>query len=66
MNIDFNATEATLSPAYGRIFNVSASGVEESEILDHFTIEEVIKHFGDAELLASIGVDRAVEYFGLE
>lgn len=66
MNIDFNATEATLSPAGNRIVNISAEGVEESEVLDNFTIEDVIKHFGDGELLAAIGVNRAKDYFGLE
>jgi len=36
------------------------------EVLDHFTIEDILRHFDKAEIMDEIGEDKFKEHFGIE
>ena len=44
---------------------VEIGSADEKEILDYFSTEDVIKHFGDTTILDKIGKERVMQYFNL-
>ena len=53
--------------AYGNsAISVDLIDVYESELMDLLTIEQVIKYFGESDLLEEIGEDECKNHFGLE
>lgn len=57
----FTETSSTQKELYVEIENV-----DETEILNCFSIQDVIDHFGEDEILDKIGADRVKEYFNLK
>ena len=45
--------------------DVTASGVDESSVLDNFKLSDIIDHFGEEELLEFIGRDTVKDHFDL-
>ena len=48
-----------------RQINVTVEGVDDSDVLDHFSVDEVVKHFGVDEILKEIDVEDVKAFFKL-
>lgn len=66
MDFQFNCHQIITTADYDREISVSVSGVHKGDLLDHFTLKDIINHFGQAELLDAIGEERAKEFFNLK
>jgi len=66
MNITFDAMRVELEASFNRDVRVSAEIDDISDVLDNFTIEEIIAHYGTGEVLDKIGESEAREHFGIE
>lgn len=63
INLSLTASNCSVETHSTRKISVDIENADKSEILEHFTIEEIISHYGDDVLLDSIGQDRAIEHF---
>ena len=52
--------------AYSSELSVDLKDVDESELMNLLTIDQVIKHFGESDLLDAIGKDECMQYLGLD
>ena len=53
--------------AYGNsTLSVDLKDVDEDELIDLLTIDQIIKHFGECDLLEAIGETECKNHFGLE
>lgn len=64
--MNLNVSRITADSANYKMLDVLIEGADESDVLNHFNIDEIIRHFGEGELLSRIGEKRVVDYFGLE
>ena len=59
-------SSATISAISGKEISISIEDVHNSDILNHFTIEQVIDHFDEDKFLDAIGEEKARKYFDIE
>jgi len=66
MILDFNlqSTEVKVEPVGYRMLDVSLEDVDTDNVLDQISIENVISHFTEFELLQNIGLEKAIEFWG--
>lgn len=65
MNITLLADSVTVDPSGNRTVSVDLKNVDKDEILDNFTVDDCVAHFGVSQFLASIGKDDCKDHFGL-
>lgn len=69
MSKDLTLTVANVSISYSnhssKKVEVDLENITPKEVLDQFTIEEIIDHFDWSEILDAIGIDKCKEHFDL-
>lgn len=65
INLSFVCKKVSVKPYYNMTTEVEIEKVDTSDVLNHFTPEQVIDHFGADELLELIGEKKVKEYFDL-
>lgn len=66
MDLSLRAKSVTINPSGSKEVDLEIDTVEESDVLDHFTIAQVVKHFGMDEILDFIGESEVISHFDLE
>jgi hypothetical protein len=66
MDIELVVENVTVTPRGYKQILVLMEEVEESEVLDSFSIDQIIKHFKTEDLLDAIGQEEVMEYFDLQ
>ena len=64
VNLSFD-TDHDINIEHARFCNKVSVTAEIEDVLDHFTVEEVVAHFETADLLNAIGVDEVRDHFDL-
>ena len=66
MDINLSCKSINVDAYVNSTLSVDLTNVDESELMDLLTIEQVIKHFGESDLLDAIGEDECMQYLGLD
>lgn len=61
-----NTSEVKITPVGYKQVEVSLDSVDEDEILNHLTVEDVVSHFDEDDILDEIGKDKVMKYFDLK
>ncbi len=64
--LNFDAYKIDVNPASRTLMGVSAYDADGATVLDNFDIEQIVNHFGAAELLDEIGEQIARRHFEIE
>jgi hypothetical protein len=64
-DLKIETSSTKIIPLGYRMLEVSLEDVENSNILDQFTIDEILSHFNINDILEQIGKEKVCEYFGL-
>jgi hypothetical protein len=64
-NLSFYCESVDISPDNGRQIYVEVKGASDRNILDNYTISQIVDHFGSDDLLDEIGESDCVEHFNL-
>ena len=64
-SLEIEAKECNVSAYGNRTVTVSLEGVEISDIISNFKIEEILKEIDSDEIMDFIGEERFREYFGI-
>ena len=65
MDLNFDCKDVYISANSNRTVCLNIKGAEEIDILEHFSLNDIIGHFGASKLLNEIGEDAAKYQFGL-
>lgn len=65
-DLNFKCTDAQVSADNYKRISVNIEGADIDNVLENFTIEEIINALGEDKLLEAIGEDRCKEYFDLK
>ena len=65
MDINLSCKNADIDAGTNRIINVGLTSVDENELMDLLTVEQIISHFSTSELLDAIGREECADYFDL-
>lgn len=63
IDLEFSCSEVRATNGYSRGVTVNIENVEKSDVLKHFTIQEIVDHFDDDKILDFIGEERVKHYF---
>ena len=66
MDINLSCKNINVDVYGSSTLSVDLKDVDESELLDLLTIDQVIKHFGESDLLDAIGEAECMNYLGLD
>lgn len=66
MDMELEVENVTVAPRGYKQVLLVIEGVEESEVLNFFSIDQIIQHFKTGDLLDAIGQDEVMEYFDLQ
>lgn len=66
MNIQLDCENVQVTPGSYKYITVELEGVEKSDILDNFNIEDILKHFDVSDILDEIGLDNVKSHFDLD
>lgn len=66
MNITVDAKKVEIDPNYDKSISVELMHVDETQLLDHFSILEIISHFEIDKILDEIGEDACIDYFNID
>lgn len=66
MNINLDCANVKITPYGNRNISLEIEDVSESEILNNFSEQEIVKHFDFSKLLEEIGVENAKDYWDLK
>ena len=64
MDLEFTCKTVSITPNHNEVA-VSIGSVQNVDILEHFSLKEIIIHFGYDSFLDEIGVDQVKQYFSL-
>ena len=64
-DLKIETSSTKIIPLGYRMLEVSLEDVENGNILDQFTIDEILSHFNINDILEQIGKEKVCEYFGL-
>ena len=65
-SISFNCKTVTTDPNSSKSLSVSADDVDIEEVVNNFSVTEIITAIGAGALLDEIGVDKCIDHFGLD
>ena len=64
-NLTFYCESVDISPDNGKQIYVEVKGASDRNILDTYTLSQIIEHFGVGDLLEEIGESDCAEHFHL-
>lgn len=65
MNLSFSAESSSVEPSGYKSLTVSVDGVNESDILEYFSVDDILRHFNIGDILDAIGADEVKGHFNL-
>lgn len=65
MRLVIEAKELTIDAMNAYKVNVNLEGCDKGDVLNNFTVEDVVKHFYKNEILDEIGIEKVMDYFDL-
>ena len=66
IDVDLTGKDISISGVnYGKT-RIEITNVDINEFIDNVSAEDCINHFSDAKIMDIIGLDRFMEYFGVE
>ena len=66
MDINLSCKNINVDAHWSKTLSVDLIEVDESELMYLLTIDQVIRHFGESDLLDAIGKDECMNYLGLD
>ena len=66
MDLNLSVRSVEIKTGSYKEINLDITDADRNEVLSHFSIEDVVRYFGTAEVLAHIGEDEARNYFGID
>jgi hypothetical protein len=64
--LNFDCSKLDATPASRTLMGVSAYDADGATVLENFNIEQIVNHFGAADLLDEIGEQLARRHFNIE
>lgn len=64
-NINVRCEEVQVSGWNGSKVEVNLTNANLSEVLENITAEDIVKHYGEKDLLDAIGQEEAMDYWNL-
>ena len=66
IDVDLYGKDISISAVRQEQTRIEITNVDKDEFLDNVSAEDCIEHFSDSKFMDIIGLDRFMEYFGVE
>lgn len=66
MNLIIDVSGVSVSTLNSRIMRLDIEDADVPEILGQISLDDIIRHYGESEILEIIGKKSAVDHFGIE
>lgn len=64
-DLKIETSNVKIIPLGYRMLEVSLEDVENGNVLDQYTIDEILSHFNENDILEQIGKEKVCEYFDI-